>query len=369
MQLKEPANASLFIFEAMFLKWNRFQEVLFNWELWPFALRYLFISPVWLWYCIRSGSLWYFTPSNPTLTFGGFEGEGKREMYALLPNRFYPKTIFINPAEPFEQVKQRVAAAGFTYPFCVKPDVGMAGLLFRKIDSEQALATYHQKMPVDYMVQAFIDYPLEVSVFYYRYPNEEKGVISGFIQKEAMEVVGDGQHTLLQLIQAHPKAKHREEEMRLKHAAHLEHVLPHHTTFPLAHAANLSRGGQFKKLEHLIDDDLLRIFDTLSHRAQFYYGRYDIKCQSIAELKQEKNFSILEFNGSGAEPNHVIGTGYTLFQAQRVFLHHWKVLYEISKYNDAHGVKYWSFLRGWEFTLQAKKHLRLLERYDTKILV
>jgi len=67
----------LIIFEPMALRWNRFQETLFNWELWPFALRYALISPVWLWYCIRSGSAWFFTPSNPTLTFGGFEGEAK----------------------------------------------------------------------------------------------------------------------------------------------------------------------------------------------------------------------------------------------------------------------------------------------------
>lgn len=353
----------------MYLKSNRFWETLFNWELWPFELRYLFISPVWLWYCIRSGSLWYFTSSNPTITFGGFEGEGKEEMYALLPKHLYPKTIFIKPGEPFETLKDRVAAAGFSYPFCVKPDVGMKGLLFRKIDTEQDLYQYHQQVPVTYMVQELIVYPLEVSVFYYRYPNNKTGVISGFIQKEAMEVTGDGQHTLLQLIQAHPKAKHREEEMRVKHAGQLEHVLASGVKYPLAYTANLNRGARFINLQHLIDDELLHVFDDLSHATQFYYGRYDIKCHSIDELKKGQNFSILEFNGSGAEPNHVYNAGYSLFAAQRVFLHHWKVLFEISRYNDAHGVRYWPFLRGWKFMRRAKKHLRLIERCETKILV
>lgn len=348
-------------------KWKRFGETFFNWELWPFWLRYLFISPVWLWYCIRARSLWFFTPSNPAITFGGFEGEGKREMYELLPKYLYPKTIFIQPAESFEQVKARVQAAGFLYPYCTKPDVGMKGLLFRKIDTETDLAHYHQQVPVAYMVQELINDPLEVSVFYYRHPKEEKGVISGFIQKELMDVTGDGQHTLLQLIQQHPKAKHREEEMRVKHKDHLERVLAPEEKYPLTYAANLNRGARFTNLSHLVDERLLRVFDDLSKAAKFYYGRYDIKCRSIEELKQGKHFSILEFNGSGAEPNHVYNTGYSLFAAQRVFLTHWNVLYHISRYNQAQGIPYWPFMKGWRFLRQAQKHWRVLEEWDSKI--
>lgn len=355
------------IFEPMSAPLKRFWESLCNWELWPFALRYLFISPVWLWYCLRARSLWFFTPSNPTITFGGFEGEGKREMYALLPQHTYPKTIFIKPGEPFERIKAAVQVAGFSYPFCAKPDVGMKGLLFRKLDSEQEWMQYHQQVPVDYMVQELIRYPLEVSVFYYRHPAADKGIISGFIQKELMEVIGDGQHTLLQLIQDHPKAKHRESEMRIKHAAALQTVLPLHQKYPLTYAANLNRGARFVNLQHLIDEDLLNQFDALSYSTKFYYGRYDIKCRSIADLKQGRYFSILEFNGSGAEPNHVYNTGASLFAAQAVFLQHWKALFQIARHNHEQGIRYWPLLKGWRFLRRAKKHLRLLEKWDVKI--
>lgn len=350
----------------MLTNWNRWRESLFNWELWPFALRYLFIAPVWGWYCIRSGSLWFFTSSNPTLTFGGFEGEGKQEMYALLPPHLCPQTLFVDPATPFEKVTQHVLAGGFSYPLCVKPDVGMKGLLFRKIDSEADLKNYHRQVPVPYLVQALVTHPLEVSVFYYRHPDRDTGVISGFIQKEVMEVVGDGRSTLLQLIQAHPNARFREAEMRLKHAASLAHVLPAGQPYALTHAANLNRGARFINLKHLIDEKLCRVFDALSHTTRFYYGRYDIKCRSVSDLK-EGRFSILEFNGSGAEPNHVYHAGLGLFAAQRVFLHHWKVLYQISRYNHAHGIRYWGFARGWTFLRAAKRHLRLLERLDARV--
>ncbi len=341
-----------------------------NWELWPFALRYLFIVPAWFWYCLRSGSLWFFSASDPTITFGGFEGEGKKEMYELLPVDLYPKTIYIEPSETFASVRAAVDENGFSFPFCVKPDVGMKGLLFRKIDTEEQLRIYHEKIPMTYIIQEFIEHPLEVSVFYYRYPYAQKGVITGFIQKDLMDVVGDGRSTLQELIQQHPKAQHRLEEMEIKHQVHLQRVLAKGEKFPLAHAANLNRGATFTSLEHEIDENLLSVFDVLSFPTQFYYGRYDIKCNSIAELKQGKNFSILEFNGSGAEPNHVYQQGYSLFKAQRVFLRHWKVLYRISRYNHEKGIKrYWSFGEGLRFLREAKKHLKVLEKYDQEILI
>jgi len=297
------------------------------------------------------------------------EGEDKREMYDLLPTEFYPKTIYISPRLAFNDILLLLKEKNFTYPFIVKPDVGMKGLLFRKIDNEQELRLYHSKNVVDYLIQDLVDYPLEVSVFYYRYPDQPSGVITGFIQKELMDVYGDGKSTLWELILNHPKARHRPEEMRIKHEAQLQQVIPQGERYILTYAANLNRGARFTNLSHLIDVQLLEIFDRISHRASFYYGRYDIKCASIEDLKQGKNFSILEFNGSGAEPNHVYKSGFSLFDAYKVFLHHWKVLYRISRYNHRNGIPYWPLVKGWRFLRAAKKHYELLEKCDTEILI
>lgn len=350
------------------MRWKGFWEKLTNWELWPFKLRYLPITPVWLWYCMRARSFWFFTPSNPTITFGGFEGEGKKEMYDQLKPGSFPKTIYIHPAQSFEQLKEELQKHHFTYPFCVKPDVGMKGLCFRKIDNEAQLKYYHERIPVEYIIQDLAEQPLEVSVFYYRFPDQLKGRISGFIQKELMDVIGDGQRSLLQLVQEHPKAKHRMEEMQVKHGEHFEKIIPNGERYILTYAANLNRGAKFTNLESLIDDTLLKIFDDISHQTPFYYGRYDLKCDSIEELKKG-NFIILEFNGSGAEPNHVYNCNYSWFAALKVFLHHWKVLFKISMYNRRQGIKFWSFKRGWRFLKEAKKHFKILEKADTDILV
>lgn len=350
------------------MQWKSFKEKAANWELWPFWLRYGAIMPVWLWYCLKSGSFWFFSASNPTITFGGFDGEGKEEMYEQLPKNLYPKTVYTEPAETEQALLDIVAAARFAYPFCVKPDVGLKGLLFRKIDTEAELLYYHRHMEMRYLVQELSRYPLEVSVFYYRHPAQQQGVISGFIQKDLMEVVGDGKATLSQLIAAHPIAKYRVEELRNKHAAFWETVLPQGERYVLAHAANLSRGARFSQLMQHADDRLLAFFDDLSHRTFFYYGRYDIKCRSVEDLKRGEHFHILEFNGAGAEPNHVYHAGLTLVQAQKEILKHWKALYQISRYNHQHGYHYWPFFKGWHFLRQASKHAGRLQELETRIL-
>ncbi|RYZ23237.1 MAG: hypothetical protein EOO16_05775 [Chitinophagaceae bacterium] len=337
-----------------------------NWEQWPFWLRYLNITPMWAWYCIKSGSPWFFTPSNPTLTFGGFEGESKREMYEQLPPGSFPDTVYIEPGIPFPEVRAQVEAGGLTFPCIVKPDVGMAGILFRKIAGWEDLEAYHAQMPADYLVQALIPYPVEYSIFYYRYPGQERGVITGLLQKEPMSVTGDGESTLLELVERHPNARFRVEEMRQKH--NLERVLPKGEKLFLTYAANLNRGGVFINLHASIDEELTRLVDRINgYSKEFYYGRYDLKATSLEDLKAGRNFLLLEYNGSGAEPNHVYQQGLTLRQAHKEILRHWKVLYEISRINRKKGIPAWPLMKGWRFLQQSKKHFTLLKELDEKI--
>jgi hypothetical protein len=81
-------------------------------------------------------------------------------------------------------------------------------------------------------------------------------------------------------------------------------------------------------------------------------------------LKQGKNYSILEFNGCGAEPNHIYDADMTLGDAYREILMHWKVLYQISRHNHENGTPYWPFARGRKFLKEAKRHFKMLEKFD-----
>ena len=335
-----------------------------HWETWHWLVKYIPMIPFWMWYCLKARSLWFFTASNPTLTFGGYEGENKMEMYNLLPRDTYPKSILISIDEPYSALEALVLSAGFHFPVAVKPNIGRMGLMFRKINSVHELIEYHERMKADYVLQEFIHYPLEVSVFYYRYPGEHKGTITGFVRKEYLSVTGDGVSTLFQLMLNYARIQFRLDEMKLKHAARLNQIIPKGEKYVLSEALNLSRGGKLINLEHEKDEKLLNLFDNLSHTGRFHFGRYDIKCASIEELKDGKNFSILEFNGSGAEPHHVYGNGNSLVQAIRILLRHWDILYKISIENHKNGVPYWRFLRGVRHMQQARKQIKILRQLE-----
>ena len=339
-----------------------------DWERWPFKLLYAPLTPVWGWYMLRSWSIWFFTPSNPKLTFGGMEGEPKKEMYDLLPEALYPKTIYVVPGEEHTSILEKMENRGLRLPAILKPEAGGQGILLRKVDKIEELLDYHSKVPVEYIVQELVEYPMEVSVFYFRYPDKLTGKVTGFLHKLPLQVNGDGVHTLHQLIQQHPKAYKREEELQGKHGINFNNILKPGEKYMLSYAANHNRGARFINLASEIDEKLVKVFDELSLLVNdFYYGRYDIMCASVEDLKNGKNFSILEYNGCGAEPNHFYDTGYTLLGAYREILKHWKVLYRISRYNNSKGIKYWPLFKGIRFRKATNKHYAIMREADKRI--
>jgi len=344
---------------------NKLLNRITNWEAWPFKLIYAPLIPVWLWYAFKSRAFWFFTPSNPKLTFGGMEGEPKKEMYDLLPQEYYPTTFNILPTDNFEIVQQKINHFQIEYPLIVKPEIGGQGILFRKIDDENELQLYHRLVPVEYIIQRMVNYPLEVSVFYIRHPNEKKGRITGFLHKIPLHVLGNGKDTLEKLVYMHPKAAKRKAEVKSKHKENWNRVIENGEKYILSYAANHNRGAHFVDLKNEIDQQLVEVFDNISLRiGDFFYGRYDIMCNSIEELKKGKNFSILEYNGCGAEPNHFYDTGYTLGGAYREILLHWKALHQISEYNRSTGIQPWPYKKGIDYLKRTTRHFRVMREAD-----
>jgi hypothetical protein len=342
-----------------------------HWERWHYNIKYVLLSPVWLWYSLRARSFYFFTPVNPTLTFGGFEGGPKKEIYALLPDGSYPRSIYIDPRLPLLKVEVQMTAAGLSYPVAVKPNIGMMGLMFRKLDNADELSVYHQMMTAEYILQELVEYPLEVSVFYYRLPDQAKGTITGFVRKEALEVTGDGATTLETLMQGlSGRPGFYIEEWKRKHQNRLHDVVPQGQVFKLSWVANLSRGARLVSLEGEKDYKLLSLFDAISHASKhLYYGRYDIKCASVSQLKEGKNFTILEFNGAGAEPHHVYGNGYSFVEMYSIIAHHWQALFTIARYHHRRGTTYQSLLDGIQFTRRSNRHFKQLRKLDKQMPV
>lgn len=314
---------------------------------------------------MRSGHFWFFSNVNPTLYFSGFDGETKKEMFEQLPPGLYPESIYIDPSEDFKKVLQLMNETGLTFPVAVKPDVGTKGLLFRKIENEIQLEAYHALLPFNYVIQEMITMPLELSIFYVRFPGKEKGEITGLIAKEYLHVTGDGISSLKQLIDSHPKAFMIAREQKQKHEKNLDTVISAGSFYYLNELGNHNRGAKFINLHNEIDEALSGEMDKINlFSKQFYYGRYDIKTLSLDHLKQGEYISILEYNGVGSEPNHIYDCGLSYSQAIKIIAKHWKYMYKIGHINFKNGIGYLPLLKGLKMLKASKKHIKLMKQLD-----
>lgn len=342
-------------------------SILTNWKHWPFYVFYAPLLPAWVGYYIKSRSLWFFSSSNPTITFGGFQGETKSEIYKQLPSSLIPETLFISPKEDFNNVQQKLSASSIVFPFVVKPDVGLKGYLFRIVDTTEQLQQYHNTIKSDYLIQQLLTMPIEISVFYIRMPWKKTGEITAIIQKELSHVTGDGKSTLQQLIEANKEINDVREKLLKKFSDRLHEVLPAGEKFILSYIANIPNGAMFTDVTHLANDKISAFFDGLSLPAQFCYGRYDIKCNSLDDFLNLHNIYLLEFNGSGSVPNHVFAGKFTIPQAYKEIKRHWKALYEISKYYNKNGYPYWSFLRGTKFVRSSYNGIKSMKKINNEL--
>lgn len=173
---------------------------LLNWEYWPFNVLYGPLFPYWFFLCLKARSFFFFNTSNPTIRNGGFLMESKKGIYDLIPFEYYPSTLFFRAFTPAEEILALVKQMNLNYPLVGKPDIGMKGMMVKKIENEDDLIRYATGSKVDFLIQEFIPYQNEVGIFYYRFPNEQRGCISGIVKKEFLSVKGDGVSTVEQLL-------------------------------------------------------------------------------------------------------------------------------------------------------------------------
>ena len=307
---------------------------LLNWEYWPFNVVYVPIYFYWLWLMIKARSAFFFNTSNPLIKNGGFLLESKKEIYDLIPSGYYPATLFFKHGCSVEEVINTVKIKGLQFPLIAKPDVGMRGLLVQKIESEKELKEYACSNKVNFLVQDFIEYENEVGLFYYRYPGQENGNISGIVGKEFLSVTGDGISTIEQLLQKDQRFILQLPVLKETHKDSLQIILKKEKQQLLVPYGNHCRGSKFSDISNLIDEELVRSIDAVCKQIpSFYFGRMDIRYSNWEDLKQGKKFSIIELNGAGSEPTHIYDPRHSIFFAWKEIIRHLNILYKISILN------------------------------------
>jgi hypothetical protein len=324
-----------------------FFHKLFRWEYWPFQIVYIPIYFLWAFYALKTKTLFFFNACNPTIKNGGFMAESKKEIYDLIPQKYYPKTELITENNDYEKVDLAFQKSSIQFPFIAKPDIGLRGSAVKKIHNLEALEVYNSKANFDYLIQDLIPYANEVGVFYVRFPNENKGKITGIVAKEYVIIEGDGSATMEQLIRANPRYELQIENIKKDFGTRFNEVLEKGKKLNLVPYGNHARGAKFIDSSHLITDRLNETIDTMCQEIpEFYFGRIDIMYDSWTDLEQGKNFAVVEINGAGSEPTHIYDPKHSLFFAWKELARHITYMYKISVQNHKRGFPYLSHKEG-----------------------
>jgi len=337
---------------------RRFYIKLFSWEYWPIWIVYFPVSFYFLYLAAKARSFFFFSASNPTIETGGMFFESKWEIFKLIPKEYYPTTIFIEASDDVSMLTKKLGASNIQFPLIAKPDKGGRGWGVKKIDSMEDLLFYKSKMNVSFLIQAYSNYPIELSVFYYRNPNNKKGIITSVTLKKMLTIVGNGYSTIDELIQNNDRAFLQYDKLKRQNKIDFERILKAGEKETLVPYGNHVLGATFLDYNHIIDQELTDTIDTISKRIDgFYFGRYDLRCASIEDLKKGENFSILEVNGAGAEPAHIYEPDFSFFKAQKVILNHFSMMYQAAKENNKRGVAYMSY-QDFKDTRKSEKEYR-----------
>lgn len=293
---------------------------------------------------LKSRALCFFSAVNPAIENGGMFFQSKTETYSLIPKEYLPTTLSFSTNTSLTAVEQAMNANQMTFPIVAKPDRGERGWLVKILINNQDLEHYIININRPFVLQSFIDYPIEVGIFYSRLPTEKIGTVSSITGKELLKVTGDGQSTLKELVVKDERAFLQLDIIEHQQLADLNLVLAKGETKTLVKIGNHSRGTTFLNWNHYITEELTQKIDEISNQIPgFYYGRFDILCQSIEELIQGKHFYILELNGAGAEPAHIYQPGYSFFKAQKDIFWHINRMHTIATANHNNGVPYLTF--------------------------
>ena len=77
-----------------------------------------------------------------------------------------------------EQVEILLKQHNIRYPFIIKPDIGERGFHVALLTSREELEGYLANQKENHIIQEYINYPIELGVFYIRMPDERLPLLS-----------------------------------------------------------------------------------------------------------------------------------------------------------------------------------------------
>lgn len=291
----------------------------------------------WIWLGVRHLSFTLPAVINPAITAGGLIGEGKSEYFRIMGTHARSRTadfaIFSNVGEAaVRQAEIAMHDAGLDYPVIAKPDIGWCGFGVRLIRDCHELMDYLGRYPLGekIVLQRFVTYEGEAGLYYVRDPEAAQGRLVGILLRSFPRVIGDGRRTVAELISAHPRAS------RLGHDGYSESCcdpayIPSAQEIVRVSITGSTRvGGQYSDATSLITPALEAAINAVAlDMTQLHVARFDVRYESLAELRNGKLFSIIEVNGAGSEAVHAWDPRYSLRQAYGIVFRKQRMLFAL----------------------------------------
>lgn len=323
----------------------------------PNAILYIPVGLYYIFLGIRYHSLTLPSVSNPKIETGGFMGESKASVMQMVGDEqqswiaeFVTMPRNGVPGEKdLENALSLMKEKKLEFPVVAKPDIGWNGYGVRLVEDSSHLLKYISEFPHDekIILQRPVPYDGEAGVFYIRIPGEAKGKICSVTLRYFPFVTGDGKSTLRDLIRNDQRTKLRADYYLGGKSEHvgfgdqdLDQVPTPGELIRLSFIGSLRVGGLYRNASHLITPELTERFDKIAQSMpEFYFGRFDVRFESIERLMKGEGFNIIEINGAGAEAIQAWDPNVRLFRLYREFFKSYKLLFKIGNLNRVRGFK------------------------------
>lgn len=330
------------------LKVKLFFIKLFRFEFWPWKVFYFPLLPYYLYLSLKNRSLTFPSIVNTSLRNGGFFDENKQEILSKIPDEFLPKSIYIQPNTDFSEILNRINTEGIHFPLIAKPLNDQRGKNVAIVLDETELLKYFLEIAKDFVIQEFIEYPIELAILYSRMPNEPNGLVSSITIKEFLTVIGNGKDDVETILRKNPRAEMIWCDLQKNTKTDWKKILKKDETQVVEKIGNHCRGTVFRNATEIDNTKTATVMDKILKEFEgFYYGRFDLKVKSIADLYEGSNIKVLELNGVNADAAHIFDPNYNLLRAYKDVAWHWKRLSDIAGYNSDLGHAPSSFKALW----------------------
>ena len=286
---------------------------------------------------LKARSLSFITLVNPSIRFGGLIGNSKFQLNQKFESNLIPKAVMLKANETLDSLKIIMSEQLFSYPIILKPDMGEGGVGVSLIKSDKEAEAYLNMMKGEIILEEYIDTIEEYAILYCRLPHQQQGRILSFAQKEFLKLHGDGVSSIKELMEDE-RFDFNRKKLQKKLGTELQTILSAGEEKIITKLGNCKDGVICKNLNNIITKDIVEKIDDISHSIDgFYFGRFDIRTNSLEDLKNG-NFKIIELNGVNAIPLHIYDPHIPFLQCYKDLFKHWNLVCKIAIANRDKGI-------------------------------